>query len=302
MELLPIWRTPIEFEAAGGFGQTWGLVTFELYSPGSIPEEREFGRLHDLGTKLVGASLALAERDRKDLRDSTNDAETLAWLTEAARAEAETLEPLRRFRDEVIGPVIEAGVRSGKVTGDPSAAADVIRDYGPPLLLEQYVSGAWGVRCSNLVQRAAVELFDLFQHRPRLGLCHICKRNFVLHGDETNCRWHIWGWLAKAGDRPLLYCDQTPQRHDQKSPKFEEAETADHRKEWSRLNMRVRRAGERHARAVKEHGPRSKRARELAHALRDEEAAFAAFPRRPRGHRITLRGDDAQRTETPADA
>jgi hypothetical protein len=276
LELLPIWRTPIVFTTkALNIGQTWGLVAFELSSPAPILEEREFGRLHDLGVELEVASSSLAE----DFVSGDTP-----------------LEPLRRFRDEELSRVMNAVFHAGSVSEDGvESAAALLRNFGPRgLFLERYTSGGWGLRCKNLIERVAVELFDLTQHRPILSNCSICGRVFVPRGDESNCRWHIWAEGAKVGARPLLYCDQSLEHHDRVNPAFAEAEAAEHRREWSRLNMRVRRAQNRYERAVAADGPRSRNAGELRSRLREEEAAFAAFQRRPRGRRIALRGDDVK--------
>ncbi len=290
MKLLPVWRTPIEFgdiESRAPRRLTWGLVTFELMDGG-----REFGRLDDLDDMVLEASRFLAGLARDDRKDSNYSLFEDSNFSDALEEEARSLEPLRQFRDNMIGPHMDNfRNRGNQVTieqSDPRALEKLVLMYGPRLTLKSYGLGdptLWGLRCSNLVERAVVELFDLFQHRPTLARCSICWRVFAPHGEETSCRWHIWQWPASVGDRPIEYCDQT------QAPIFERAEVAEHRREWSRLNMRVRRARQRYERAAVV-SLRSKKTTELRLALQGEEATFAAFERRPRGRRIALRGDD----------
>jgi hypothetical protein len=296
MKLLPVWRTPIVFVADDfDLRITWGLVTFELWAPPDTSRS-EFGRLADLHGELEKASVALA---RSDQPEGLTDATLLA----AAHAEGITLDPLRHFREHELNPLMDGRFHVGpaevEISGDPADARKLIRDFGPgafgqlpsgvylePLIRSDETTVGWALRCENLVERAAVEVFDLFQLRPTLRQCSICGRVFVPSGIETNCRWHLWRLPAKGGDPPIEYCDNA------QAAAFEQAEAAEHRREWSRINMRVRRARESFERAVARDGPRSKKAAAARSKLKEEEAVFAAFERRPRGRRIALRADD----------
>lgn len=54
----------------------------------------------------------------------------------------------------------------------------------------------WGFRFRDLAERVAVELFDVYDRRPRLRRCKLCNRVFVpASGDEQRrqfCRLRLW--------------------------------------------------------------------------------------------------------------
>jgi hypothetical protein len=51
----------------------------------------------------------------------------------------------------------------------------------------------WGIDFQNLAERVALELFELFDSRPRLQRCRLCNRIFVPRTTaDTKCRADLW--------------------------------------------------------------------------------------------------------------
>jgi hypothetical protein len=92
----------------------------------------------------------------------------------------------------------------------------------------------WGLGYTNLLQRIAVELFELAALRPRLRRCVFCNAVFAVQDNEANCRWNLWD--AETGEL-LNPCN--PERFRE----WEESTAADkHRKTRKKYDQRIRRA------------------------------------------------------------
>jgi hypothetical protein len=92
----------------------------------------------------------------------------------------------------------------------------------------------WGLTYSDLVQRVAVELFELATLRPRLQRCVFCNAVFVPQAHETNCRWNLW--VSETGE---LLSPCNPERFRE----WEQSAAADaHRRTRKKLDQRIRRA------------------------------------------------------------
>lgn len=69
----------------------------------------------------------------------------------------------------------------------------------------------WGHCYDTLVERAAVEVFELHAMHARLRRCIYCGSVYVPYRDERYCQWTIWPYPARADNLPLRLCSS--ERH-----------------------------------------------------------------------------------------
>ena len=50
----------------------------------------------------------------------------------------------------------------------------------------------WAYQTTTLIERLALEVWDLYVRRPRLGRCVFCGAVYVRRRNEANCRWALW--------------------------------------------------------------------------------------------------------------
>jgi len=77
------------------------------------------------------------------------------------------------------------------------AAALVTGTHGPRIQYATYREPKhsrtiYGFRTNTLLERLALEVQDLYMHRPRLRRCVFCDAVFVPGNNELNCRWALW--------------------------------------------------------------------------------------------------------------
>jgi hypothetical protein len=92
--------------------------------------------------------------------------------------------------------------RAAGVGGRPSI--DLARDatlvpatHGPRITLltfrgPKHGRPVYGFRAKTLFERLALEVHDLYLHRPKLARCVFCNSIFVPRNNELNCRWALW--------------------------------------------------------------------------------------------------------------
>jgi hypothetical protein len=161
------------------------------------------------------------------------------------RFEREDLPRITQYVQHEIAPLARhlGAAADANEAPDPSMLPGARRYLGlwaPPLDLVPLRRPAhpdiqlWGLSYTNLLQRVAVELFELATLRPRLRRCVFCNAVFAVQDNEANCRWNLWD--ADTGEL-LKSCN--PERFRE----WEENAAADaHRKTRKKYDQRIRRA------------------------------------------------------------
>jgi hypothetical protein len=150
----------------------------------------------------------------------------LANLRDAAEAVSDLPEDLPRAPDSVlarrlsefvannlarvVAPILTAADTSESLDHEVSDPVRRLIDSCElelhPIRLRRAGRTLWGHRCDNLIQRAAVEAFELHATGARLRRCIYCKSVFVPRRDERHCQWNIWPAWRREGDPPLRLC------------------------------------------------------------------------------------------------
>jgi hypothetical protein len=148
-------------------------------------------------------------------------------------------------------------------------AADLLARYAPParpwrLRLGEPANVVWGLRCDTLDGRIALELFELYTHRPTLRRCRYCAAVYVPRVREANCSW----WLWDAETLEMVRACTDPDNFDRD----------EHRRTRKKLHARLARARKRHG--ADENHPHVIRARdELNEYMETHERRRGPSPR-----------------------
>ena len=239
MHLVSPWQNPIDVPLAANAnvdaitlsaGLSYGLVATELVEP-NWPEEGFPPRL------LERVGLAQLTQTVLALEQTANVSDPV-WI-HARR--------LRQIVEDalvpVVAPILSAATESR--TLDQTVGDGIIRFitvYGPkqstPRRLRSNDRVVWGHTFKHLLDRAAVEVFELYALNSRLRRCCYCNCAFVPERDERSCRWNLWRWPARPGDLPLRYCSQARADAARRSTQTASSTTI-YQRERKRLNAKV---------------------------------------------------------------
>jgi hypothetical protein len=118
--------------------------------------------------------------------------------------------------------------------------------HGPRVVLQAYRTRqggrtVYGYRAQTLFERLALEVQDLYLHRPRIRRCAFCDALYVPHGNELNCRWALWD---AATHEPLEQCatDEMVERWNSNHAGASGTFASDRDRERKRIDQRVYRA------------------------------------------------------------
>jgi hypothetical protein len=161
------------------------------------------------------------------------------------------------IRRLVMPLVAAAEGRGWNVGGQQERATDLFNALEPSLKLQRLTSPAGerpthGFVPMDLYARALLEIIELYDHRPRVAICSRCGRLFVARREgQRSCRRYVWLWRGREAVGGCVF-DQasTPRRVD--------IDARAHRREYTRLQMRV-------SRAVKTFGPDNPRTKREIH-------------------------------------
>jgi hypothetical protein len=136
-----------------------------------------------------------------------------------------------------------------------------------PVRMRREQRHVWALVFDDLAQRVAVELFELFETRPKLVRCRFCDRVFVDKTGQTRdaCRAYVWN--AHTHDH-IEFCSSRVDEHNARAKDTEKRRKA---KAFSAAVSRAKTIAEETARA---HGAESHEAKE---ALKDVETRQASF-------------------------
>ena len=233
--VFPTWRLPHSFlhiraarEALPDTRNvfTYGLLLPEILRVDSLADQRMRMRV---GVQWLGT---LLDRDPLGLADQPPEGPVSRFFGEMTIGTA--LNPNRRVllpkgvlealqapaarpaRDDVVHTFagyardVDAAARKGT---RPSAklakdAALVTGTHGPRVAFARFrepTAGrtVYGFRIKTLFERLALEVQDIYLHRPRLRRCVFCDAVFVPRANELNCRWALWD---AATHQPLAQC------------------------------------------------------------------------------------------------
>jgi hypothetical protein len=235
MDYVSSWWTPIEVRLGRARAITYGVVATELVEA-SIPSS---GFPGELINRFGIPNLRRAAHVLSDLpSDESTPDSTLA--NRLAEFVANEFAPL-------VASILDAADASGRLDAPVSRGVRRLIDvYGPkglhPVRLSRDGKTTWGHRHDTLIERAAVEIFELHASHARLRRCIYCNSVYVPRRDERYCQWNIWPTLRTLEDPPLRLC--SPERH--KAIRERSTEPADvlvaHTRERKRLSARVDRA------------------------------------------------------------
>jgi hypothetical protein len=236
------WQTPIDValpvDGSDGWsldtGITYGLVSTELveaeWPSGEFP-----ARLVDrLGLRaLLDTSRAFDYRASTGNDDADPDIRALAnRLHEIVRHEFAPL----------TAPILESAKASQSLEVEPDRGVRrLVHVYGPrttaPRRLRRDQRTLWGPSFAHILERAAVEVFELYASHARVRRCIYCGSVFVPRRDERFCQWNLWPWPAEAGDLALRLC--SPQRQARVGGRVGLSDDEAYRRERRRLWMKA---------------------------------------------------------------
>ena len=115
----------------------------------------------------------------------------------------------------LVAPIARAADSARRFDTSPTEGVRRFAEvYGPsfqPRRLRRGERVEWGQSFTHLLERCALELFELYASRPRLRRCVYCRSVFVPRRNERSCRWNLWRWPASPGDTPLRLCAESRQ-------------------------------------------------------------------------------------------
>ena len=119
--------------------------------------------------------------------------------------------------EALVAPIIAAADASTRLEAPVGKGVLRLVDvYGPhglhPLRLSRGGRTVWGHRCDTLIQRAAVEVFELYATQARLRRCIYCHSVYVPQQNERFCQWNVWPLVTRPNGRPMRLCSDA--RHD----------------------------------------------------------------------------------------
>jgi hypothetical protein len=198
VEYTSIWRTPIDVKLGRANAVTYGIVATELVENAGSPE----GFAEHLVNRLGIENLRAAAEEFTDLKSVERPPDVVL---------ARRLEDYVDVLASVVRPILsaaDAAARIGMPVND--GVRRLIDVHGPnglhPTRLSRNGRTTWGHRCETLIQRAALEIFELYATNARLRKCIYCGSVFVPHRDERFCQWNAWPRFASVGDSPLRLC------------------------------------------------------------------------------------------------
>jgi hypothetical protein len=200
VDYLSTWRVPIDVRLGRAAGFTYGVVATELVEAGVGATGFADRLVNRFGSQL----LRVAARSLSDLPthdDQTPDDVLAHRLSEFMANEFNAL----------VAPIIAAA--DGSTRLDAQLATGVLRlvdVYGPnglhPVRLIRDGHTVWGHRYDTLIQRAAVEVFELHATHARLRRCIYCHSVYVPQQNERFCQWNVWPRMIRPDGRPMRLC------------------------------------------------------------------------------------------------
>jgi hypothetical protein len=240
VHFVPPWQNPIDVplaeESRSDFslevGLTYGVVATELAELEWPKDGFPFQVVERVGLEpLVHTSRTLDDR-APSRRDVALHARRIRAIVE------HELIP-------IVEPVLLAATES-RAVGQPVSEEVLafIEAYGPsrsrPRRLLREGRVLWGHRFEHLLERVAVELFELYALNARVRRCRYCNSVFVPRRDERFCRWNLWRSPVRLGDPPLRYCSKERAEASARTARKPNRETA-YTRERKRLNTKLAR-------------------------------------------------------------
>jgi hypothetical protein len=237
VDYLSTWWSPINVQLGRAHAVTYGLVAAEL--------------VEHVGS---GDDFAQHLRNRLGLDNLRKAAAAFPAVPGESRPPDSVL--ARRLAEIVdnnfaaaVAPILSAADASTHLGEDVTPGVRRLVDvFGPkgvhPTKLIREGKTIWGHRCDTVIERAALEVFELYATRARLRRCIYCNSVYVPRRDERHCQWSIWPSGTKLGDTPLRVCSSARQTAMQQATRRVDPSMA-HTRERKRLyaiEMRARKA------------------------------------------------------------
>jgi hypothetical protein len=228
MDYIATWQCPIDLAAEAAF--TYGLVSTELVEAEWPPDGFPQRLLDRFGLRLLEATA-------NDFRDQRHEPAVVEHAQRVRELVKQNLAPLVL----PISAAADAAHRVGDADSDvPEPVLRLVELWGPrvsrPARLRTFGSERtrWGRTYEHLLDRAALEIFELYATHARLRRCRYCGSAFVPRRDERVCRANIWPRTARLGDAPLRRC--SPERDGAATPSEEAVDQRlRHKRERKRL-------------------------------------------------------------------
>jgi hypothetical protein len=255
-------------------GLEWVTSLVEIDRPSGLEEATLTRYLREhFGLRPGSAASSFAVRSGRFVRQRQK-ALHAELLADFVANEYGRLEWMGQTIRGLVKPLVAvASGRGWHVGGQPERARDLFNALGPSLTLRRLCGPAderpiSGLEFPDLYARALLEIIELYDDRPRLGICRHCRRLFAARREgQQSCRRYVWLWRGRDTIGGCMFDRASSSRR-------AEIEAQARRREYTRLQMRV-------SRRIKTHGPNDPRTEQAVDAFKKWKKSNPA----PRGRR-----------------